>query len=350
MIFLWPKLLWLLLLVPLLIAGYLALLRRKKKFALRFAGLAIVKEAMGTGQRWRRHLPPALFLLALTVMILAIARPAAVVTLPSEHETVILAIDNSGSMRADDVQPTRLAAAQAAVRNFIMAQPRNTRIGMVAFAGTASVVQVPTLSRDDLLQALDRLQLQRGTAIGSGILVSLKLLFPDLEFDLQSSNPRIEQRDASRGVTLDEASKSKPKENKPVAPGSYGSAAIILLSDGQTTTGPEPVEAAKMAAERGVRVFTVGVGTTNGEILGGEGWSMRVRLDEEALKKIASVTSADYFYADNAADLTKVYKTLNSRLELEKKETEITALFAAAAALIAMLSALLSMLWFNRVL
>jgi Ca-activated chloride channel family protein len=135
-----------------------------------------------------------------------------------------------------------------------------------------------------------------------------------------------------------------------VPPGSYTSAAIILLTDGQTTTGPDPVEAARLAAERGVRVFTVGVGTDNGQILTGEGWSMRVRLDEEALKAIADLTRAEYFYAGNATDLKKVYQSLHSKLVMEKKETEITALFSALAAATVLLSAALSLLWFNRIL
>ncbi|MEN3292964.1 MAG: Ca-activated chloride channel [Burkholderiales bacterium] len=353
MTFLWPEMLWLLLIVPALVAAYLMLLRRKKKFALRYASLAIVKESMGAGQRIRRHVPPLLFLLALTVLIIGIARPASVVTLPSQYGTVILAIDVSGSMRANDVLPSRIAAAQAAARTFVAELPRYTRLGIVSFAATASVVQSPTLNREDLLAALDRFQLQRGTAVGSGILMSLKMIFPDIEFDLNASNPRpTPSRDTARGTSLDKT--PKPTQNaadfKPVPPGSYNSAVIILLTDGQTTTGPDPIESARMAAERGVRVFTVGIGTTNGEILGEEGWSMRVRLDEASLKQIASETKADYFYANNAADLTKVYKTLNSRLVLEKKETEITALFAAVSALLAVLSAALSMLWFNRIL
>ena len=173
MTFLWPHLLWLLAVVPLIVAAYVYLLRRKKKVAVRYASLAMVKEAMGAGQTVRRHVPPLLFLLALVAMIVAIARPAAVVSLPSQHETVILAIDVSGSMRATDVEPNRLAAAQAAARTFIEEQPRSTRIGVVAFAATALVVQHPTQNREDILAAIDRLQLQRGTAIGSGIIVSL---------------------------------------------------------------------------------------------------------------------------------------------------------------------------------
>jgi Ca-activated chloride channel family protein len=188
--------------------------------------------------------------------------------------------------------------------------------------------------------------LQRGTAVGSGILVSLKTIFPDVEFDLRASNPR----DDPRAVPLDKAGASAKAAPKTVPPGSYTSAAIILLSDGQTTTGPNPIEAARMAAERGVRVFTVGIGTPNGEILGAEGWSMRVRLDEESLKTIANVTHGEYFYASNAMDLKKVYESLNTRLALETRQTEITALLAAAAAVITLLAAFLSMLWFNRVL
>ena len=351
MTFLWPEMLFLLLLAPLLLGLYLWLLQRKKKAAVRYASLAMVREAMGTTQRIRRHVPPILFLLSLIVMLLAVARPAAVVTLPSMNETVILAIDVSGSMRANDVLPNRLVAAQVAARAFIEDQPQNTRIGVVSFAGTASLVQAPTRTKEDLLAAIDRFQLQRGTAVGSGILVSLKALIPEVDFDLQSDNPRPAKREGgARSLDKQQQAQKPNGEFKPVAPGSYSSAVIILLTDGQTTTGPDPIEAAKMAAERGVRVFTVGIGTVNGEILGEEGWSMRVRLDEDALKDIAKTTSAQYFYAGTATDLTNIYKSLNSRLVMEKKSTEITALFAAVAAALAVLSAMLSMLWFNRIL
>ncbi|MDB5797853.1 MAG: transporter ATP-binding protein [Paucimonas sp.] len=350
MTFLWPEMLLLLLVLPMLVGAYLLMLRRRKKVALRYASLSVVREALGKGPGWRRHLPPLLFLLALGFMLFAVARPAALVTLPSQHELIVLAIDVSGSMRATDVEPTRMAAAQAAARSFVDDTPMSTKLAVVSFAGTAAVVQPPTLSKEDTLAAIDRFQLQRGTAVGSGILVSLKTIFPDIEFDLNSSNPRPNAggRDSMRGTPLEHAARREDGV-RPVAPGSYKSAAIILLTDGQTTTGPEPVEAAKMAAERGVRVFTVGVGTPGGEIIGAEGWSMRVRLDEDALKQIANVTNAEYFYAGNAPDLTKVYKTLNSKLVLEKKTTEVTAVFSALAALLAVLSAMLSMLWFNRI-
>jgi Ca-activated chloride channel family protein len=346
MTFLWPNSLWLYFLVPLLIAAYLLVLRRKKKAALRYAGLGIVKEAVGRGQKIRRHVPPFLFLLAFVGMLTAIARPAAVITLPSQHETVILAMDVSGSMRAEDVEPNRLVASQNAARAFIKEQPRTTRIGVVAFAGAAQLTQPPTQNRDEVLAAIDGLQLQQATAIGSGLLVSLKAIFPDLQVDLQGTPSR---RGGPPPVAQYKSPQAQANAPKPVAPGSYASAAIILLTDGQSTTGPNPIEAARVAAERGVRVFTVGVGTANGQIVRGEGWSMRVGLDEESLKTIADLTRGEYFYAGSAVDLKKVYETLNSKLVLEKKETEITALFCAAAAIVALISALLSMLWFHRI-
>ncbi|MBI1988346.1 MAG: VWA domain-containing protein [Betaproteobacteria bacterium] len=344
--FLWPETLWLLLAVPLLVAGYVVLLRRRKKVALRYASLSIVKEAMDAGRNVRRHVPPLLILLALTTMFVAVGRPVAVITLPSQHETVILAMDVSGSMRATDVQPNRLAASQAAAKAFVAEQPPTTRIGVVSFAATAALVQTPTRNREDIITSIDRFQLQRGTAIGSGIIVSLATLFPNAGIDVSKL---IYGRDARRGFLRDQAREAEKKEFKPVPPGSYTSGAIILLTDGQRTTGPDSLEAARMAADRGVRVFTVGVGTKDGEIIGFEGWSMRVRLDEETLKNIANVTHGEYFYAGTATDLVKIYKSLNSRLVLEKKETEITALLAATAAVMVLLAAALSLLWFNRI-
>lgn len=347
MTFAWPQMLWLLLVLPALVALYVFLMRRKKKAALRYANLALVKEAMGGGQWFRRHLPPFLFLLALAAMITAISRPTALVTLPTQQQTIILAMDISGSMRATDVQPNRLAASQAAAKAFVADLPRDVRIGVVAFAGTASVVQYPTQNREDVLAAIDRFQLQRATAIGSAIIVSLATLFPDQGIDVSSL---LYGRDTRRGVPPAKGPKEEKKEFTPVAPGSYRAASIILLTDGQRTAGPDSLEAAKMAADRGVRVYTVGIGTTSGEIIGFEGWSMRVRLDEDTLRQIANMTRADYFYAGTASDLKKVYESLNARVVLEKKETEVTALFAAAAAVLALVSALLSLLWFSRIL
>ena len=341
MTFIWPTMLWGLLALPLLVGAYVWLLRRRKKNTLRYASLSLVKEAMGKSSAWRRHVPPALMLLAVTALLLAAGRPAAVITLPSQQETIMLAMDVSGSMRATDVQPNRLVASQEAAKSFVAELPRSVRIGVVQFAGTAAVVQPPTLSREDVVAAIDRFQLQRGTATGSGIVLSLATLFPEAGIDLAQITG---QRNMPPGPN------DKPKPDfTPVQPGSYSSAAIIMLTDGQRTTGPDPLEAAKMAADRGVRVYTVGIGTKDGETIGFEGWSMRVRLDEETLKTIANITRADYFYAGTAADLKKVYQGLSTRLIVEKKETEISALFAAVGALLVVLAGGLSVWWFGRV-
>ncbi len=346
MTFLWPQNLWLLAALPLLVLTYIWIMRRKKKAALRYASLSIVKEAMGARQSIKRHIPPALFLLAMAAMLLAAARPVAVVTLPSNQQTIILAMDVSGSMRATDVQPNRLVAAQNAAKAFISELPRHVKVGIVAFAGSAQVAQLPTVNREDLVTAIDRFQLQRATATGNAIVISLATLFPDAGIDLASMQGG---RDRQRGFAID-AEKKEKKEHTPVPPGSYSSAAIIMLTDGQRTTGVDPMEAAKIASERGVRVYTVGIGTVDGETIGFEGWSMRVRLDEETLKAIANKTAAEYYYAGSAQDLKKVYETLSSRLTVEKKETEVSALMAMVAAVLTLLSAGLSLLWFNRIL
>jgi Ca-activated chloride channel family protein len=349
MTFLWPQFLWILLALPLLVGLYVWLLGRKKKIVLRYASLSIVKEAMGASRNFRRHIPPMLFLLAIACMLVAAARPFAVVMLPSQQETIILAMDVSGSMRATDVKPNRLVASQNAAKAFLTELPRHVKVGIVAFAGSANVVQPATVNREDLVAAIDKFQMQRATAIGSAIVVSLAELFPDAGIDLSDMQSG---RQRQMGTSLDKPAgdaKAK-KEFTPVAPGSYGSGAIILLTDGQRTTGVDTMEAAKMAADRGVRIYTVGIGTVDGETIGFEGWSMRVRLDEETLKGVATMTGGDYFYAGTAANLQKVYEKLSSRLTMEKKETEISGLLALAAAALSIISAALSLLWFNRIL
>ena len=342
MSFLWLELLWGLLLLPALVLAYLLLLQKRKRNTVRLPSVALVKQAMGSGPGWRRHLPPALLLAAVAVLLLASARPVAKLKLPSQQETIVLAMDVSGSMRATDVQPNRLVASQEAAKAFVAGLPRTVRIGVVSFAGTAAVVQAPTFSREDVVAAIDRFQLQRGTAIGSGLVLSLATLFPDEGIDLS-------QITGARAMPAAPGEKKEKKPFTPVEPGSYSSAAVILLTDGQRTTGPDPMEAAKMAAERGVKVFTVGVGTKAGETIGFEGWSMRVKLDEDTLKNIANATRANYFYAGTAEDLKQVYQGLSSRLVVETKETEVTALFALAGALLALLAGGMSVWWFGRV-
>jgi Ca-activated chloride channel homolog len=351
--FVWPDLLWLLLLIPVLVAAYLLALRRRKLAAVRFASLMLVRDAIGPGQIIRRHLPPALILIAVILGIVAVARPTATLTLPDEHMTLIMAMDVSRSMQAADVLPNRITAMQAAARSFIEELPRNVRLGIVSFAGTANVVQTPTENRDDLIAAIDRFQLQRATATGSGLLVSLAQLLPDAGIDLESVVfDSAFSRYGGGAAAIDKPRKDKKavkKEYVPVAPGSYTSGAIILLSDGRRTTGPDPIEAAKLAADHGVRVYTVGFGTAEGGTIDGfEGWSFYVRLDEETLKAIAQITGAEYFYAGTAADLRKVYQNLNLKFGLERKETEIGALFSAAAVVFLVIAGILSMLWFHR--
>jgi Ca-activated chloride channel family protein len=335
--------------VPVLVAVYFLLLRRKRKDALRYPDAGLVREALGAGQRLRRHLPPLLLLLALVAAIGAMTRPTAVVTLPTEQRTIILAIDVSLSMSANDVDPNRLAAAQAAAKAFVREQPPDVRVGVVSFAGTASVVQAPTNDREALLAAVDRLQLDRHTAIGSGLILSLATLFPDAGIDLEAAvfGGGISPERAGRGGRSPPDRAPSPAF-VPVAPASYNSAAIILLTDGRRTTGPDPLEAATMAADRGVRVFTVGFGTTEGATVNTEGLSIFMRFDEETLKAISTITLGEYFHAGSAADLRRIYQNLNARIVLERKETELTALAAAAAAVLALAAAFLSLLWFNR--
>jgi Ca-activated chloride channel family protein len=348
MSFLWPQALWLLLAVPALAALYVWLLRRRKKAALRYASLGLVREAMGPRQRFRRHVPPLLFMVALVALILAIARPSATITLPSEQRTIILAIDVSLSMRANDVEPSRIAAARDAAKAFVQQQPKDVRVGIVSFAGSASVVQQPTRDRDDLVAAIDRLQLQLHTAIGSGIIMSLATLFPDEGLELGIADFGVAPlRDGARGKSLDRPRDAPKKEFQPVPPGSNRSSAIILLTDGRRTIGPDPLDAARMAADHGVKVYAVGFGKPGGGTANVDGMPIYMRFDEETLKAIAALTEAEYFQASSADELKKVYEALNARYVLEKKETEISALASAIGALLVLIAAGLSLLWFR---
>jgi Ca-activated chloride channel homolog len=343
--FLWPQLLWLLALIPLLVALYVWLLKRRKKASVQYSNFALVAQALSKQPAWRRHVPPVLMLCALSAMLFAAARPVMTIQLPSNKQTIMLAMDVSGSMRAKDVEPSRIIAAQNAAKAFLTELPRHVRVGIVAFAGSAQLAQLPTLSREDLATAIDGFQLQRGTATGNGIALSLATLFPDDGIDISQMQWGA---GAARTRPLGEA-KPEVAKKEPVAPGSYTSAAIIMLTDGQRTTGIDPMEAAKMAADRGVRVYTVGIGTVNGETIGFDGWSMRVRLDEDTLKQIANRTAAEYYYAGTAADLKKVYEALSSRLGVEKRETEVSAIVSMIAAAFALVAAGLSVAWFGRV-
>lgn len=347
-----PVLLWLLLLAPLLVAFYRWALRRSR--GLVYPNVGIVRAAISPGMRLRRHVPPLLLLLALVVLVLAMARPSATITLPAQYKTIVLAIDTSGSMRATDVEPTRLSAAQSAAKSFVREVPKDVRIGIVEFGATASPVQMPTANRDELVASIDRFILQRGTATGSGLYAALAMLFPDAGIDLEKlvggpGRDRVTAAGnrASRQRPLGET-EPRPEQPSAVPPGSYEQGVIILLSDGRRTTGPDPLDAARMAADRGVRVYTVGFGTRDGGSVDFGEYSFYVRLDEETLKGVASITRGEYFHAGTAADLRKVYEDLRNKLVLERRRTEISALLSALGAVLVVTAGLLSLLWFNR--
>jgi Ca-activated chloride channel family protein len=350
MTFIWPTAFWLLLALPLLVFGYWWNGRRRSNLLTRFPALLRASQPRGFWGQVRRHAPPFLFLVSLTLLIVALARPAAVITLASQRGTLIMAMDVSGSMRADDVHPTRITAAQLAAKDFVKARPRQVKIGLVAFSGGAFLVQAPTDNSADLNTAIDNLQPERMTAIGSAVLTSLQTIFPDVRFDQML--PGFGGSEFYLGTPLENARRPKPpkpKSTTPVAPGSYRSAAIILMTDGKSTLGPDPVEAARIAANYGVRVFTIGFGTANGQIRLFGDRMMRVQLDEETLKTMATITHAQYFHAKTETELANIYKQLNTKLQDETQLEEISAFFVAAAALMAMVSVFLSLIWHGRV-
>jgi Ca-activated chloride channel family protein len=346
--------------VPLLAGLYLWILRRRKRAVLRYGNLAIVKAAMGTSMGWRRHVPPALLLVAVGVLIIAVARPEAVVTLASSRATVVLAMDVSGSMRADDVKPTRIQASQEAAKKFIAGQPSNVQIGIVAFASIALLVQAPTLDHDALYAAIDNFELRRGTAVGSGLLTSMRTIFPDTNFYFGLAGGTGDPLTAGLGngmqspgsvdskTLLSTGSNANRPEHTAVSPGSYQNAVIILLTDGATTAGPDPLAAGQIAADWGVRVFTVGFGTPNGAVVDFAGRSMRAQLDEPTLQEIARRTDGQYFAAPSADELTRVYNALSAKLVGEKKMTDIAFIFAGIGALLAMAAGMLSLWWFGK--
>jgi Ca-activated chloride channel family protein len=341
--FLWPQNLWLLLALPLLPALYLWLLRRPGKAALRVSSVSLARRALGP--QWRRHIPPALFGLALAVLLVSLARPSARVTLPWSTSTIMLAIDVSLSMRVKDVKPTRMVAAQEAARAFLQEVPRNIQVGIVTFAGSTQVAQQVTLDRPSLIGAIDRIQMQMGTAIGSAIVLCLAELFPDHGLDLGEMT--FGWRRKARG--WDEREAARPQPFTAVAPGTYDSAAIILLSDGRRTTGVDTLQAAKMAADRGVRVHVVGLGTPDGHLAEGDGMAIYLQLDEPTLREVARMTGGEYYHAGSAEDLRSVYQTLGSRLQTQTRETELTGLLAMVAAILFVAGAALSVLWFGRI-
>ncbi len=332
MSFLWPLMLWLLLLIPALVVLYILAQRRRQRYALRYASLSLVKEALGRGPGFRRHIPPTLFLSGLAVMIVALARPYTQVTLPSQEGTVILTMDVSGSMRADDLKPNRIEAAKSAARSFIEKQPSGVRIGVVSFSDNAFVVQAPTDDKEAVIAAINRLTPQRGTAIGRGLLTSVDAIFEDAN---------------AEGGQSPTGSDPTPTPT-PVPQGVYEPAIIVLLTDGESNQGPRPLDVVDQVAARGVRVYAVGVGTAEGTVLHIQGRSIRTRLDEEMLKAVASATDGTYYNATNEKDLVAIYDSLSTHLVFRKEQTEITAIFTGAAVALSLMGGCLSLLWFNR--
>lgn len=349
----WPEFLWCFVLILLVLPlAYIWLLRRRRRVALSFSSVTVIRQALGPWGVWRRHIPPVLLWFGLLLGTFSLTRPTAQITLPADYMTLILAVDVSRSMLAEDVEPNRIKAAQATVNSFLQDLPSNIRVGIVTFAGTAQLVQQVTDNRDDLIEAVDRIQVQRGTATGSGLLLALATLLPDSGVNVQAA---IYGGDfARRGMSGGLPSAPVPLAQDAgtpravVPPGSYANGAIILLSDGRRTNGPHPLAAAKQAAERGVRVYTVAFGTPHGFIPGWDGNNFYTRVDERSLQAIAALTEAEFFRAENSKSLEQVYKHLSSKFSLERRNTEVTAIFAIASLLLILLAAALSLIWFRR--
>lgn len=338
--FLWSPLLWLVALVPLLLLLYIWMQTRRRKFALRYASLSIVKPSMSAGMRWRRYIPPALFFVALTIMLVALARPVALVRTPRQEGVVVLALDSSLSMRTEDLQPNRFEAARTAARTFIEKRAPGAEVALVAFAGNAAIVQLPTSNQEELDSAINQLFLQRGTAIGSGILSSLDAIA------LSMSDASAQNKNSPKAPTP-----AAVPTLAPVPTGTYIPAIVVLLTDGQNRNGPDPIEAAKTAAERGVRIYTVGIGSRDGGFMPGGGFGgfggggRRQELDEDTLRAIADETGGEYFYAANSTELEKIYGNLGLNIVLKLEKIELTAWFTAAAALFLLSAFVLSIVW-----
>lgn len=341
--FQWPGNLSLLVVVAALLVVYVIAQRQRKRYALRYASVTLLKEAVGRGPGIRRHVPPALFLLGFTVLVVALARPAALVKVPGMEGTVILAIDVSGSMLADDVKPNRLQAAKEAAKTFVQRQrlaKNNIRVGIVAFSDNAEMVMAPSLDRDAVMTAIDRLKTQRATAIGRAIMVSLDAVYEGTD------KPKGDADDDPN--TSVSGTKTPRPTPQPLTKGQFATTTIVLLTDGENNQSPPPLSVIDEAVKRGIRVYTVGIGTPEGSIVSNEGRSARSELDEETLKKIAEASEAKYFNAQTETDLAHIYENLATELVLRDERSEITVVFASAAAALLLLAGCFSLLWFAR--
>jgi Ca-activated chloride channel family protein len=331
MTFIWPSMLLLLVLVPVLVLFYLGLQRRRRRIVERSGSLGFLQGGQGERPGFRKHLPPILFIVGLAIMILALARPNAEVTLPKIEGTVILAFDVSGSMAADDMQPTRMEAAKAAARDFVERQPSSVQIGVVAFSDGGIAVQPPTNDQDAILASIERLSPQLGTSLGNGILASLNVL------------------EGNSADTTDTSEDATPMPTPtPVPSGTYAPAAIVLITDGENTTSPDPLAAAQEAANRGVRIYTIGIGSAAGTTLHINGYVVHTQLDEGALQQLSMFTDGEYFNAQSEQDLKTIYDKLDTQLVVKPEKMEVTSIFAGASLFMLLVGGVFSLLWFGR--
>ena len=331
MSFIWPAMLVLLLLIPLCVGLYIRMQQRRRRIAERYGSLGLTPEAAGRRLGSRRHIPPALFLVGLTILMLALARPQTVVSLPRIEGTVILAFDVSGSMAADDMKPTRMEAAKAAARGFVQRQPASVQIGVVAFSDNGFAVQAPTNDQEAILASINRLTPQRGTSLANGILASLNTIAAGAGAPLQLSSNR-----------------SPTPTPTPVPKGAYTSAVIVLLTDGENTVSPDPLAAAQAAADRGVRIYTVGIGSAAGATLHIDGFAIHSQLDEAMLQHISQITDGVYYNAENEEDLRKIYEDLDPQLVVKSEKMEVTSILAGAGLFVLLIGGTLSLRWFSR--
>jgi len=339
MSFIWPAMLVLLLSVPLFGVLYVWLGRRRRRFAERYGSLGIVQEAAGRRLGRRRHIPPALFLAGLTFLMIGLARPQAEVSLPKIEGIVMLAFDVSGSMAADDFKPTRLEAAKAVAMDFVGRQPSSVQVGVVAFSDSGFAVQRPTNDQATILAAINRLAPQRGTSLGQGILASLNAIAKDTG---QAS--LLENSSANGDATATPAPTSTPMPE-----GIYTPAVIVLITDGENNISPDPLEAAQTAADRGVRIHTIGVGSPAGTTLHVNGFTVHTQLDEALLQEIAKLTDGVYYNAENEEDLRTIYESLDPQWVIKPEKMEVTSIFAGASILMLLVGGAFSLVWFSRV-
>jgi len=334
MSFIWPVMLVLLVFVPLAAALYVLLQWVRRRRMARYGSTLLGQATGGRKMGWGRHLPAALFLVGLTILTVALARPQAVVSVPRIEGTVILAFDVSGSMAADDIKPTRMDAAKATALDFIQKQPATVKVGIVAFSDSGLAIQPPTNDQNALVSAIGRLTPQRGTSLGQGILASLDAI--------TAANIPDQTHFYSNATAEPTATPA------PVAPGSKGSTVVVLLTDGENNERPDPMAAAQRAADSGIRIYSVGLGSPQGTTLKVNGFTVHTQLDEARLQQIAAVTAGTYFNAQSTKDLQAVYDHLDEQLIVKPEKMEVTSLFAGASIVVMLVGGLLSLLWFSR--